>query len=74
MAPQIPPASTDPITVSVKAASAMLGLSAWQIKQRCDAGLIESRFDGPRRLVVVESLHAYVKSLPTTPPTGEVSA
>jgi hypothetical protein len=61
----------DSISVSVKVAGEMLGLSPWQIKQRCDAGLIESRFDGPRRLVVTESLRAYIKSLPTTRPEGD---
>jgi hypothetical protein len=60
----------DSITVSVKVASQMSGLSEWQVKQRCAAGLIESRFDGPSRLVVTGSLRAYIAGLPTERPVS----
>lgn len=63
----------DSITVSVKVAAEMLGLSPYQIKKRCDAGRIESHFDGPRRLVLVDSLRAYVKNLPTERPSGDAA-
>ena len=62
----------DPISVSVKTAAAMTGLSKWTIYKRLDEGAIASAYDGSRRLVVVESLRAYIKSLPTERP--EVSA
>lgn len=66
MAAQIPEA----LTVSVKTAGEMLGLSTWQVKKRCDAGLIESVFDGRSRLVRVASIHAYLDSLPTERPAS----
>jgi hypothetical protein len=63
---QIPPPT--PKFASVKVAAEMVGLSTWTIKKRCDAGLIESRYDGRRRLVNVASLLAYIGTLPTERP------
>lgn len=64
-----------PKFVSVKDAASMVGLSPWSIKKRCDAGLIESHYEGRRRLVDVGSLLSYVKNLPTSrPQADEVSA
>lgn len=55
----------DRITVSVKDAAAMTGLSKWTIYKRLDDGAIASVYDGSRRLVVVESLKTYIANLPT---------
>jgi hypothetical protein len=66
MTPQIPP-----ITVSVKTAGEMLGLSPYQAKNLCDKGLLESGFTPQgKRLVTVKSIHAYVESLPTERPAS----
>lgn len=61
-----------PITVSVKTAGEMLGLSAWQVKGLCDRGLIDSGFSGRTRLVKVSSIQAYADGLPSERP--ELSA
>lgn len=58
----------DPIYVSVKEAARMLGLSTWAVYQKLDQQVIESRYDGRKRLVVVESLRKYAADLPTTAP------
>lgn len=62
------PGQIDPIFVSVKDAAAALGLSTWQTYQLLDAQKIESRYQGRRRLVVVESLREYARNLPTEAP------
>ena len=59
-----------PISVSVKEAARVLGVSPWTIRKRCVDGLIESRFEGTRRLVDFDSLERYAKSLPTVRPEG----
>jgi hypothetical protein len=59
-----------PITVSVKGAGEMLGLSPYQVKGLCDAGLIESGFSGRTRLVFVDSIRAYVEGLPAERPAS----
>lgn len=66
------PDTSDPISVSVKKAAEMTGLSKWTIYKRCDEGAIESVYDGSRRLVVTASLRAYIANLPTERP--EVTA
>lgn len=58
----------DRISVSVKDAAAMTGLSKWTIYKRLDEGAIASAYDGTRRLVVVESLRSYIANLPTERP------
>lgn len=63
----------DPIYVSVKEAARMLGLSTWSIYQKLDAQEIESRYDGRKRLVVVESLRKYAAALPEVPTKAEAS-
>jgi excisionase family DNA binding protein len=68
----VPDTSISPITVSVKDAAAITGLSKWTIYKRLDDKSIESLYEGSRRLVVVESLRRYIASLPTERP--EVSA
>jgi excisionase family DNA binding protein len=62
----------EPITVSVKAAAEMTGLSRWTIYQLLDNGDVASVYKGSRRLVLVESLRDYIANLPTERP--EVSA
>ncbi|WP_163168074.1 helix-turn-helix domain-containing protein [Arthrobacter sp. Alg241-R88] len=63
----------DPIFVSVKEAARMLGLSPWAIYQKLDQQVIESRYDGRKRLVVVASLREYAANLPATAPKAEAS-
>ena len=58
--------SLDPIFVSVKDAARLLGLSTWVCYKLLDEGRIESRYEGRRRLVSVESLREYAASLPTS--------
>lgn len=53
-----------PRTVTVKDARDRSGLSPAQIKGACEAGLIDSRFAEHVRLIYVDSLDAYVDSLP----------
>jgi excisionase family DNA binding protein len=67
-------ADLDPIYVSVKEAARLLGLSAWSIYQKLDQQVIESRYDGRKRLVVVESLRKYAASLPSTAPEPDARA
>ncbi len=64
----------DPIYVSVKEASRILGLSTWSVYQKCDAQIIESRYDGRKRLVVVASLRDYAANLPETAPVKPEAA
>lgn len=56
-----------PIFISVKQAAKALNVSDWVAYKLCDSGALESRYIGRRRLVLVESLHAYARSLPTVP-------
>jgi hypothetical protein len=60
-------ASVTPIFVSVKDAARILAISDWSMYQLLDDGLVESRYFGRRRLVVLPSLHAYAETLPTSP-------
>jgi hypothetical protein len=53
-----------PITVSVKVAGEMLGLSTPDAKALCDQGLIKAGFSGQTRLVDVASIRDYLASLP----------
>lgn len=64
----------DPIYVSVKEAARILGLSTWSVYQKLDKQIIESRYDGRKRLVVVASLREYAASLPEVAPTAESAA
>lgn len=66
----MPSTDRDPIFVSVKEAGRLLGLSTWSVRELLDEGVIESRYAGKRRLVVVSSLHEYADNLPTTRETA----
>lgn len=68
------PDTPDPITVTVKGAAQMLGLSNWSVYKLLDQGKVESRYKGTRRLVVVESLREYVAGLPTEKPKASDGA
>lgn len=63
----------DPIYISVKDAAIALGVSEWLIYKRLDAQLIESRYEGRKRLVVVASLREYAANLPETAPEKDAS-
>lgn len=64
--PQASSPGINPITVSVKQAAQMLGLSTAHTYRLLEDGKVESRYSGRRRLVLVDSLHKYVDSLPHT--------
>lgn len=64
----------DPIYVSVKEAARILGVSTWLMYQRLDQQVIESRYEGRKRLVVVESLRKYAAGLPEVAPKVEADA
>ena len=61
----------DPIFVSVKEAATMLGLSTWAVYQKLDQQVIESRYEGRKRLVSVASLREYAAALPSAKPSPE---
>lgn len=63
----------DPIYVSVKEAARLLGLSSWSVYQKLDQQIIESRYDGRKRLVLVTSLREYASALPTSAPVADAS-
>lgn len=54
------------IFVSAKEAATILGLSRAQTYELLNEGLIETRYFGRRRLVVLDSLREFADSLPTT--------
>lgn len=64
----------DPIYVSVKEAARILGLSTWAIYQKLDQQIIESRYDGRKRLVVLTSLREYAANLPAIAPVKDEAA
>ena len=64
-------AKIDPISISVKDAAAALGVSPITIYRLCDQQVIESRYQGRKRLVFVESLREYAANLPVTAPAPE---
>lgn len=59
--------SISPIFVSVKEAAKALNISPWSCYQLLDRRVIDSRYQGRRRLVLVESLREYAKNLPAYP-------
>lgn len=63
-------ATLEPIFVSVKEAAKALGISPWVCYQLLDDEdcALESRYQGRRRLVRVESIRRYADSLPTERP------
>lgn len=62
-----PPVEQQPdvIFISTKETARLLGLSCNHVYEMLDDGLIESRYIGRRRLVVMSSLRAYIEGLPT---------
>lgn len=64
----------DPIYVSVKEAARILGLSTWSVYQKLDGQAIASRYDGRKRLVVMESLREYAAGLPEVAPKPNAEA
>ena len=61
----MPDTSPKPLTVRVKKAAELTGLSKWTIYKLCEEQKIESRYDGTARLIVFESLERYIANLPT---------
>lgn len=57
------PEQVEPITVSVKEAARLLGLSTWTVYQLCEARKIAFTKHGNRILIRPEALDAYVVSL-----------
>lgn len=53
-----------PISVTVKQAAEITGLSEWSIYSLLNEGRVEGRYQGRRRLVLYRSLRAYVEGLP----------
>jgi excisionase family DNA binding protein len=64
----------DPIYVSVKEAARILGVSTWLMYQKLDKQIIESRYEGRKRLVSYASLKGYADSLSSVRPKPEVEA
>lgn len=60
----------EPIFISVKEAARVLGISPWSCYQLLDEQRIDSRYQGRRRLVVVESLREYAANLSNVPPVS----
>lgn len=63
----------DPIFVSVNEAARILGLSPRAIYMKLDQQVIESRYEGRKRLVVFASLRDYAAGLPTSAPEPKAS-
>lgn len=57
----------DPIFISVRDAATALSLSPMAVYRLLDKQLIESRYQGRKRLVDVASLREYAAALPSTP-------
>jgi excisionase family DNA binding protein len=58
------PALPDPIFVTVKEAARLLSLTPWSVYRLLDTGVIDSRYQGRRRLVRLASLRTYADGLP----------
>lgn len=57
------PEPVEPITVSVKHAARLLGLSPWTVYKLCESKTIASVKHGNRILIRPEALDAYVSDL-----------
>lgn len=55
------------LLVSIPECAQMLGLSLAYVRTLLDDRTIDSRYEGRRRLVVVESMRDYVAGLPQAP-------
>ena len=53
-----------PITVTVKTAADMLGITSYRVIELCRAGAVDSRLEDGRILVDADSLRSYVETLP----------
>lgn len=58
---------TEPLTVTVKQAAELIGVSTWQIYQLLGQDKIEGRYLGRKRLIMYASLKSYVEALPEDP-------
>lgn len=54
----------EPIFISVAEAADALAVSRWQMYQLLNEQRIESRYQGRKRLVLVDSLRTYANNLP----------
>ena len=61
-------ADLEPMFVTVKEAARLLGVSTWTMYQRLDQQVIESQYEGRKRLVSYPSLKAYAEGLPNVRP------
>lgn len=55
------------LLIPVKEAADRLSVTPWSVYKLLDEKVIEGRYQGRRRYVVVASLRAYVENLPTEP-------
>ncbi len=54
------PITVEPLVVRPEVAAAMLGVGRTRLFEMIKTGEVDSRLDGKRRLIKVESLHQYV--------------
>ncbi len=66
----MPTQELEPITVTVKDAAAATSLSIWRIYELLNAGKIEGRYEGRKRLVLYRSLVEYIERLPEDAPAA----
>lgn len=57
--------AADLISCSVARASELTGISTSRLYDLLNRGLIESRYEGSKRLVLAESLRDYIGALPS---------
>lgn len=57
------------ISVSVKEAAELSGLSTWKVYELLNTGEVEGRYVGSRRLVLYSSLRAFIEGLPQDAPS-----
>lgn len=55
------------LLIPVKEAADRLSVTPWSVYKLLDDKVIEGRYQGRRRYVVVSSLREYVENLPTEP-------
>lgn len=57
----------DPLLITVKAAAESLSLTPWSVYKLLDEGVIEGKYQGRRRYVLVASMRDYVAGLSGLP-------
>lgn len=62
--------AVEPIFISVKQAALVLSLTPAYVYELLDAQVIESQYQGRRRLVRLASLRSYADALPTERPAS----